>query len=79
MQFDNSLSTAQAEALAWAGLKGGINSDSNSEIDSQTGLVVDKITRVNESTVAWTNLSQTKRLSILQIYNNYIQNTSPCP
>ena len=79
MQFDNSLLTAQAEALAWTGLKGGINSDSASKIDPSTGLVVDIVTGANESTVAWANLSQTKRLSILQIYNNYIQNTAPCP
>ena len=69
----------KVESLAWAGLKGGINSDSASKIDPSTGLVVDIVTGANESTVAWANLSQTKRLSILQIYNNYIQNTAPCP
>lgn len=78
MQFDNSLSYADAEALAWTGLKAGVNADSNSEINPQTGLVVDPVTGADESTVAWTNLSQAERLSINQIRSNYMQNTTPC-
>ncbi|MGB5944239.1 MAG: hypothetical protein WBG71_15245 [Leeuwenhoekiella sp.] len=57
MQFDGNLSLSEAEALAWTGLKAGINSDSNSVIDPATGLVVDEVTGLNESTVAWTNLT----------------------
>jgi len=78
MQFDSTLTSSEAEALAWTGLKKGVNGDQDSEINPQTGLVVDKVTGENESTVAWTNLSQAKRLSINQIKNNYMQNTTPC-
>lgn len=78
MQFDNTLLSSEAEALAWTGLKRGVNGDSNSEIDPQTGLVIDPVTGENESTVAWTNLSQAKRLNLNQIKNSYMQNTQPC-
>lgn len=60
MQFDNSLTQPEAEALAWTGLKGGVDGDQNSVIDPQTGLVVDRDTGANESTVSWTNLTQAK-------------------
>ena len=78
MQFDSSLTLSEAEALAWSGLKAGVDADSNSEMDPQTGLIIDPVTGANESTVAWTNLSQSERLSINQIRSNYMQNTPPC-
>jgi hypothetical protein len=78
IEFDSSLSNSKAEALAWTGLKRGIDGDDQSQIDAQTGLVVDPITGANESTVAWTNLSEAQRLSINQYKNNYMQNTQPC-
>jgi len=78
IEFDSSLSNSEVEPLAWTGLKRGIDGDDQSQIDAQTGLVVDPITGANESTVAWTNLSEAQRLSINQYKNNYMQNTQPC-
>ncbi|MFN2262582.1 MAG: hypothetical protein ABR595_11020, partial [Psychroflexus sp.] len=78
MQFDSSLSSTEAEALAWIGLKKGVDGDDQSQIDAETGLVVDPFTGADESTVAWTNLGQEKRLNIIEDTNNYMQNTEPC-
>ncbi|EMY82006.1 hypothetical protein pgond44_05690 [Psychroflexus gondwanensis ACAM 44] len=77
IEFDSSLSNSEVEPLAWTGLKRGIDGDDQSQIDAQTGLVVDPITGANESTVAWTNLSEAHRLSINQYKNNYMHNTQP--
>lgn len=59
-------------------MKRGVDGDQNSVIDPQTSLVVDPDTGANESTVAWTNLTQAERVSINQIRSNYMQNTAPC-
>lgn len=78
MQFDPTLTQTQAEALAWTGLKAGVNADADSEIDSQTGLVVDPVTGANESSIAWYNKTQSERLNLNQIREQFIQNHPPC-
>ncbi|SEA77275.1 hypothetical protein, partial [Psychroflexus halocasei] len=65
MQFDNSLTQDQADALAWAGLMG------NGLIDESTGLPVN-------TTVAWSNVSQSQRLIILNRYQSFINNNPNC-
>lgn len=78
MQFDPSLNQVQAEASAWVGLKAGINADENSVIDSQTGLVVDPVTGVNESSISWTNKTQSERLNLNQTREQFVQNNPSC-
>jgi len=77
-QFDPSLTQIEAAALAWLGLKHGTDSDSFTTYDPNTGLYVDAITNANESSPAWSNLTQNERLQLNQTYSNYKQNAPPC-
>ena len=64
-QYDSTQSDEVYESIAWIGLMGqGI-------INSATGLPLNP-------TIAWQNIPQTQRLQILNTYNNFKNNNSPC-
>ena len=64
-QYDSTQSDEFYESIAWIGLMGqGI-------INSATGLPLNP-------TIAWQNIPQTQRLQILNTYNNFKNNNSPC-
>jgi len=64
-EFDSSQAEAIYEALSWTGLMG------TGTFNTSTGLF-------SESTVAWSNLTQTQRLNIISNRNNFIKNNPNC-
>lgn len=64
-QYDSTQSTDVYNALAWIGLMG------TGDINYNTGLPP-------QPTAAWAAIPQVQRLNILNLYNNYKNNNSPC-
>jgi len=65
MEYDNSYSNNIYEALSWVGLMG------SGPVNQSTGLPPNP-------TVAWENLSQQERLSIINVYNDFKANNPNC-
>jgi predicted phosphoadenosine phosphosulfate sulfurtransferase len=65
MEFDNTLSQSTADALSWVGLIG------SGSIDITTGLPED-------ATMAWSNLPQSQRLTIINNIVNFNRNSDEC-
>ena len=64
-EFDNSQTEAVYDALSWTGLMG------TGTFNASTGLF-------SKSTVAWSNLTQTQRLNIINTRNNFNNNNPNC-
>ena len=64
-EFDNSQTEGVYDSLSWTGLMG------SGTFNPSTGLF-------SESTVAWSNLTQTERLDIINARNNFINSNPNC-
>lgn len=56
----------------------GVNGDENSRKQITTGLIIDRVTGENVSTVAWTNTPQIERMIIHQTNDLFKLNNPPC-